>query len=176
VSEWAADQVATRLHLTNQAAQELLVLAVTLDERLPATLTALEHGRIGRRHAEALAELLPLLTAPSVRAQVETRLLARVGSKTHTQLRVTAGRAVLSAGANAALRRAAAAVQERGVRLHPGTDGTDALPLTHASPVARAATTRSSGTPTRVGPRATATCAACASTTTASRPPPPAGP
>src|ERR687889_723069 len=40
VSEWAVDEVATRLSLTGAAAQELLVLAVTLDEQLPATLTA----------------------------------------------------------------------------------------------------------------------------------------
>jgi uncharacterized protein DUF222 len=138
VSEWAADEVATRLHLTGQSAQELLVLAVTLDEQLPATLTALEHGRIGRRHAEVLAELLPLLTDPALRARVEARLLARVKSKTPSQLRVAARRAVLSADANAALRRAAAAVRERGVRLHPGKDGTDTLSLSHASPVARA--------------------------------------
>jgi hypothetical protein len=138
VSEWAVDEVATRLHLTGHAAQDLLALAVTLDEQLPATLTALEEGRIGRRHAEVLAELLPLLTDPAVRAQVEARLLARVGSKTPSQLRVAARRAVLSADANAALRRAAAAVRERGVRLYPGKDGTDTLSLAHASPVARA--------------------------------------
>jgi Domain of unknown function (DUF222) len=138
VSEWAVDEVATRLHLTGSAAQDLLVLAVTLDEQLPATLTALGEGRIGRRHAEVLAELLPLLTDPAVRAQVEARLLARIGSKTPSQLRIAARRAVLSADANAALRRAAAAVRERGVRLYPGRDGTDTLSLAHASPVARA--------------------------------------
>jgi hypothetical protein len=138
VSEWAADEVATRLHLSGSAAQDLLVLAVTLDQQLPATLTALGEGRIGRRHAEVLAELLPLLTDPAVRAQVEARLLARVGSKTPSQLRVAARRAVLSADANAALRRAAAAVRGRGVRLYPGKDGTDTLSLGHASPVARA--------------------------------------
>ncbi|MGY1680798.1 DUF222 domain-containing protein [Geodermatophilus sp. SYSU D01176] len=138
VSEWAADEVATRLQLTGSAAQDLLVLAVTLDEQLPATLTAWEEGRIGRKHAEVLAELLPLLTHPAARAEVEARLLARVGSKTPSQLRVATRRAVLRADANAALRRAAAAVRERGVRLYPGRDGTDTLSLAHAGPVARA--------------------------------------
>jgi hypothetical protein len=138
VSEWAVDEMATRLSLTGAAAQELLVLAVTLDEQLPATLTALEEGRIGRKHAEVLAELVPLLTDPAVRAEVETRLLARVGSKTPSQLRVATRRAVLHADANAALRRAAAAARERGVRLYPGKDGTDTLSSAHASPVARA--------------------------------------
>jgi hypothetical protein len=138
VSEWSVDEVATRLHLTGSAAQDLLVLAVTLDEQLPATLTALEEGRIGRKHAEVLAELLALLTDPAVRAEVEARLLARIGSKTPSQLRVAARRAVLRADANAALRRAAAAVRERGVRLYPGRDGIDTLSFAHAGPVARA--------------------------------------
>ena len=138
VSEWAVDEVATRLHLTSHAAQTQLVLAVTLDEQLPATLTALAGGRIGERHAAVLADLLPLLTDPAVRAQVEARLLARVGSKTPSQLQVAARRAVLRADATAAVRRAAAAVRERGVRLYPGRDGTDSLSLTHAGPVARA--------------------------------------
>jgi hypothetical protein len=39
-----------------------------------------------------LAELLPLLTDPVVRASVEAGLLARVGAKTHSQLRVVAAR------------------------------------------------------------------------------------
>jgi len=137
VSERAADEVATGLHLTGSTAQDLLVLAVTLDEQLPATLTAWKRG-IGRKHAEVLAELRPLLTDPAVRAEVEARLPARVGSKTPSQLRVATRRAVLRADADATLRRAAAAVRERGVRLYPGTDGTDTLSPAHAGPVARA--------------------------------------
>ena len=138
VSEWAVAEVATRLQLTEHAAQDLLVLAVTLDEQLPATLAALAEGRIGDKHAAVLAELLPLLTDPVVRAQVEAGLLARVGAKTHSQLRVAARRAVLRADADAAVRRAAAAIRERGVRLHPGKDGLDSLSCALASPVARA--------------------------------------
>ena len=75
VSEWAVAEVATRLQLTEHAAQDLLVLAVTLDEQLPATLAALAEGRIGDKHAAVLAELLPLLTDPVVRASVEAGLL-----------------------------------------------------------------------------------------------------
>ena len=75
VSEWAVAEVTTRLHLTEHAAAGLLVLAVTLDEQLPATLAALAEGRIEEKHAAVLAELLPLLTDPVVRASVEAGLL-----------------------------------------------------------------------------------------------------
>jgi hypothetical protein len=51
---------------------------------------------------------------------------------------VTARRAVLRADADAAVRRAAAAIRERGVRLYPGKDGLDSLSCALASPVARA--------------------------------------
>jgi hypothetical protein len=101
---------------------------VTLDEQLPATLAAVGDGRIGERHAAVLAELLPLLTDPAVRAEVDARLLARVGCKTPSQLRVAARRAVLGADANAAVRRAAAAIRERGVRLFPAGTGPTPCP------------------------------------------------
>ncbi|SFL94785.1 protein of unknown function, partial [Geodermatophilus ruber] len=138
VSEWAVDEVAVRLRLTAHAAQALLEQAVILDEQLPATLAALEAGRLGERHAAVLADLLPLLADPAVRAAVEAGLLARLGSKTPPQLREAARRAVLRADPNAALRRAAAALRERGVWLHPGQDCMATLAAVLPAPVARA--------------------------------------
>src|SRR3712207_7521557 len=41
-------------------------------EQLPATIATLAEGRIGEKHAAVLADLLPLLTDPVVRASVET--------------------------------------------------------------------------------------------------------
>ena len=46
VSEWAVDEVMTALSLSSPAAAGLLADSVTLAERLPATLDALEAGRI----------------------------------------------------------------------------------------------------------------------------------
>ena len=46
VSEWAVDEVMVALGLSSRAAAGLLADSVTLDERLPATLAALEAGRI----------------------------------------------------------------------------------------------------------------------------------
>ncbi|HEX2073625.1 MAG TPA: DUF222 domain-containing protein, partial [Geodermatophilus sp.] len=64
------------------AAGGLLHEAVLLDERLPATLAALAQRRIGWEHARVLAEQLAPLADDAVRAAVEARLLARIGSKT----------------------------------------------------------------------------------------------
>jgi hypothetical protein len=153
VSEWAVAEVATRLHLTEYAAAELLVLAVTLDEQLPATLEDLAEGRIGEKHAAVLADLLPLLTDPVVRASVEAGLLARVGCKTPSQLRVATRRAVLRADADAAVRRAAAAVRERGCGCTPARTAWTACPARWPPRWHGPATTRWSSTPGRARPR-----------------------
>ena len=74
VSEWAVDEVMVALGLSSGAAAGLLADSVTLDERLPATLDALEAGTIGWAHARALAELVGPVK-DEARAGVEARLL-----------------------------------------------------------------------------------------------------
>jgi hypothetical protein len=100
VSEWAVDEVMVAFALTSQAAGELLADSITLDERLPATLDALEDGRISWAHARMLAEVVGPVK-DEVRAAVEARLLTRAEGKTVSQLRVAARRAVLHADAAA---------------------------------------------------------------------------
>jgi hypothetical protein len=58
VSEWAVDEVMVAFGLSAQAAGELLAVSVALVQRLPATLAALEAGRIGWNQARALAEIV----------------------------------------------------------------------------------------------------------------------
>jgi hypothetical protein len=137
VSEWAADEVAAKLSLSPADATALLTDCLVLVEELPATLAALEQGRIGWEHARVLVELLAPLDAEK-RAEVEARVLARAEGKTRTQLRVAARRAVLRADANAAIKRAAAAIRDREVRLYPGDDGMGSLSIRLPIPVARA--------------------------------------
>src|SRR4051812_17204476 len=57
VSEWAVDEVMAALSLSSPAAAGLLADAVTLAERLPATLDALADGRLSLGHARMLAEV-----------------------------------------------------------------------------------------------------------------------
>jgi hypothetical protein len=137
VSEWAADEVAARLSLSPSDARALLTDCLVLVEQLPATLAALEQGRIGWEHARVLVELLAPLSDEK-RAEVEERVLARAEGKSRTQLRVAARRAVLRADADAAIKRAAAAIHDREVRLYPGDDGMGSLSITLPIPVARA--------------------------------------
>ena len=126
VNEWAVDEVAAALALSGPAAQGLLVDAVTLVERMPATLAALESGRVDWPKARMLAEVLAPLTDDDVRGEVEERLLARADGRTLPQLRAGARRAVRRANAAAAARRLAAAIRDRSVRLYP--PGTTAWP------------------------------------------------
>ena len=98
VSEWAVDEVMVALGLSSAAAAGLLADSVTLDERLPATLDALEAGVIGWAHARG---------AGRDRGSGEGRGPRRgggaaagwAGGKTVAQLRVAARRAVLRADA-----------------------------------------------------------------------------
>ena len=137
VSEWAVDEVAAVFALSSAAAERLLTESVTLAERLPATLTALQDGVIGPVHARMLTEVLAPL-GDAAPAEVEARLLARAAGKTVTQLRDAARRAVLRADASAAARRLADALRHRSVRIFPADDGMASLAATMALPVARA--------------------------------------
>ena len=140
VSEWAVDEVMVALGLSAQQASGLLADSITLHERLPATVDALEAGRIGWPHARMLAEVVGPVK-DEARAGVEARLLARAAGKTVSQLREAARRAVLRADAAAATQGLARALRERGVRLHPGKDGMASLAAVMTLPVAQACRT-----------------------------------
>jgi hypothetical protein len=137
VSEWAADEVAVKLSLSPAEATALLTQCLVLVEQLPATVEALEQGRIGWQHACVLAELLGPVSDEK-RSTIEARVLARVDGKSRSQLRAAARRAILREDAAAAVERAAAAIRERDVRLYPGEDGMASLSVTLPVPVARA--------------------------------------
>ena len=137
VSEWAVDEVMVALGLSSPAATRMLTESITLVERLPATLAALESATLSWAHAQMLCEVLAPLS-DEVLADVEARLLSRVGNKTVSQLREAARRAVLRADAGAAARRLARAIRERTVRSLPGRDGMSTLLATLPTPVALA--------------------------------------
>lgn len=137
VSEWAVDEVMVALGLSSQAASQQLTESITLVDRLPATLAALEAATLSWAHARMLCEVLAPLS-DEVLAAVEARLLSRAANKTVSQLREAARRAVLRADAGAAARRLARAIRERSVRAFPGKDGMSTLLATLPAPVAQA--------------------------------------
>jgi Domain of unknown function (DUF222) len=96
--------------------------AVTLAERLPATLAALSSGRISLPSARAVVEET-LALDESLLAEAERRILARAAGRTTGQIRADARRVVARLDAEAVRRRAERARRERSVRLIPEPDG-----------------------------------------------------
>ena len=96
--------------------------AVTLAERLPATLAALSSGRISLPSARAVVEETMVLDE-SLLAEAERRILARAAGRTTGQIRADARRVVARLDAEAVRRRAEQARRERSVRLIPEPDG-----------------------------------------------------
>ena len=137
VSEWAVDEVMLALGLSSAVATGLLADSITLAERLPATVDALEQARIGWPHARAMAEIVGPLQ-DEARAGVEARLLARAEGKTVGQLKVAARRAVLRADTAAAAQQLAAAIRDRSVRAYPGEHGMGTLAATMPIPLLEA--------------------------------------
>jgi hypothetical protein len=137
VSEWAAAEVAARLRLSQRTAQARLEEAVVLVERLPATLAALEAGRIGPAHARALVDLLEPVSDDK-RAEAEAAALERAGSQTVDNLRARVRRIIARIDAAAALRRLAEAAKGRTVALYADDDGMATLAAHLPGPLARA--------------------------------------
>jgi hypothetical protein len=104
---------------------------------LPGTLNALGRGALTWEHTRVMAELISPLD-DAVRLQAETRLLARLGSTTPTQLRAAAHRVVARLDAEAISRRVREAIRDRRISVYPGADGMATLCATLPSPVARA--------------------------------------
>ncbi|MGH6691942.1 MAG: DUF222 domain-containing protein, partial [Gammaproteobacteria bacterium] len=123
VSEFAADEIATRLAITRRAADLKLSVAVELADRLPGTAEALRDGRIDLPKAKAIIEHTTQLTQAEDRRRVEHRVLGRAGLQTAPQLRRSLARAVHAVDSQAVLKRRAKATAERFVHMHPLPDG-----------------------------------------------------
>src|SRR4051812_20582283 len=129
VSEWAVDEVATALSVTESSATRTVVQSLQLVERLPGTLAALERGELTWEHAKVMAEVVAPLD-DAVRGRAEDRLLTRLGSKTPTQLRAAAHRVVARLDADAIGRRVAEAIHDRRITIHPVGDGQGSMSVT----------------------------------------------
>lgn len=120
--ESAVAEVGLMLSVSARTAACRVGDAWSLCTRLPATLAALESGRITLAKARVVdGETLNL--AAEHTAHVEAKVLAKAPKQTPGQLRAATRRAVLSTDPAAARERAQRARRERGVRMRPEPDG-----------------------------------------------------
>jgi Domain of unknown function (DUF222) len=112
----AADEVSAVLWWTPRYADGKVAEAVELVENLPATLQALESGRIDAYRAHVIAEeMLPLADQPGLRSAVEAHVLAKADRKTGPQLRAYVKKQVIAAAPEVAEQRRRQARESRTV-------------------------------------------------------------
>jgi hypothetical protein len=125
--EYAPDELAPVLQVSPAVAQDRLLMAIHLTDRLPATMTHLTAGRITLAHARTISERTGLLDDPAYAHTVEDQVLAGAAVQTPTQLRRRVDRAVIGIDPNAAETRRVAAVKTRRVEFEPFPDGLASL-------------------------------------------------
>ena len=142
VSEWAAQELAMALSLSEKAAEDLLQRSLTLVQRLPQTLAALEAGALHPGHLWPLLERLAPVADRVVRARLEGDLLRWVASRgvtTPAQLGAKIGRELLARDLRAAARELERALRGRGVYARPDrADGMAVLSALMTAPEADA--------------------------------------
>jgi hypothetical protein len=125
-ADFAPNEVALALTLTQGGAEYWMDLAVSLTGRLPATLAALGEGTIDLNRAKLIDQYTSSLDAGLART-VERRVLVGAEHQTTGQLRASLQRAVLAADPAAAERRRQEAQRRAWVALFGDHDGTASL-------------------------------------------------
>lgn len=120
--EQTAAEVAPACRWSRVTAEHRVHLAVSLDERLPATLASLREGSIDLSRARAVAEAVEGMTEDTA-ATVEAKVLTRAAQQTPAQLRACLRRAVLAVDPAGGERRHQLAVGSRRVVLRDLPDG-----------------------------------------------------
>jgi hypothetical protein len=115
VAEFAADQLAHELYLTNASAAAQMDYAATVTGRLPATCAALRAGAIHPVHARIIEDEIRVLSAGDA-ATADAAMAEAAGSLTFGKLRAAARRLVLELDPEAARKRKEAARQDAHVR------------------------------------------------------------
>ncbi|WP_245887756.1 HNH endonuclease signature motif containing protein [Geodermatophilus tzadiensis] len=143
VSEWATQELAVALDLTTQAAEAELVRSLTLVQRLPAVLDALEAGALHAGHLWCLLEHVAPIPDDVLRARVQAEVLAWLAARsrvtTAAQLGERVRRTVARLHAPDAARDLTRALRERGVSVRPErTAGMSAVTVVCSTPEAQA--------------------------------------
>jgi hypothetical protein len=119
---YAADEVAAALRLTPLAAVRRVGNAVTMVERLPATVSALDCGELDLQKAVAIAERTRVLPRDKA-AMVEAAVLEFAPGRTVRQVREKLSREILKIDPDGAEARRQAAAKDAFVRFRPRPDG-----------------------------------------------------
>jgi Domain of unknown function (DUF222) len=125
-AEFAPNEIALALTMTQFAAEYWVSLAVSLSGRLPGTLSALRSGLIDLNRARLIDQYTTPLDDDLAQA-VERKVLPRAPRQTTTQLAASLRRAVMSVDPAAAERRRKAAERHARVELTGDDAGTAAL-------------------------------------------------
>jgi hypothetical protein len=128
INDVAVDEIATALRIARPTAAHRLDVALTLTDRLPATLSALRSGTIHDGQARVVCQhtaVLPSADAASrtILREVERRVLTDAAELTPGRLRALVDRCVHRADPQAASKRHKRAVTERRVEVWPQPDG-----------------------------------------------------
>jgi len=123
--DWVREDVACALRMSPLSAAARLEFARQM-HRLPATLTALEHGQITELHARSLAEAAAPLS-DEVAATLERDVIAKARMSTVGEFRRTVRKAVLRLTAAAAEERHQSAREQRRVVFTPVDDGMEEM-------------------------------------------------
>jgi Domain of unknown function (DUF222) len=115
-AEFAADELACELHLTNASAAAQMDYASTVASRLTATFAALRAGTIHPVHLRIIEEETRILSAADA-AKADAVLAEVAGSLTFGKLRAAAHRLVLELDPESAQRRKEAARRDTHVRV-----------------------------------------------------------
>jgi hypothetical protein len=125
-AEFAPNEIALALTMTQFAAEYWVSLAVSLSGRLPGTLSALRSGLIDLSRAKLIDQYTTPLDDDLAQA-VERKVLPRAPRQTTTQLAASLRRAVMSVDPTAAERRRKEAERHTRVELTGDDAGTAAL-------------------------------------------------
>jgi hypothetical protein len=137
VSETFVPELALVRGCTEAEAAVLAVESLLLVERLPDVWSELYEGRIDRRRAAVLADLLGEVT-PETAAAVLAIVLPGAGARTAPQLRERTRRALARIDADALERRREAAARRADVRVRPVDEGLSAFVAEMPTPDAHA--------------------------------------
>jgi hypothetical protein len=121
VFDSAAAEIALVTKVATSTARARLTHADQFAHRLPATLAAMEAGRIGAGAAWAIREETAALSAAEC-AEVEKRVAPAAAARTPRQVREQARTAVIATNPAAARKRAHRARAERNVTVQPAGD------------------------------------------------------
>ncbi|RBY83375.1 HNH endonuclease signature motif containing protein [Blastococcus sp. TF02A-26] len=130
VSEFLADELALVLNASRAAATSLIDQCTALTEKLPATLAALDAGRLDWPRARAIAGELGWKArdvAPSVVAAVEAAVLPSAPELSITRLKAAVRRELAARDAAASDQRRADAERSCDVTVRPVGDGISEL-------------------------------------------------